>query len=126
MTVAVLSSLLLVSFASVNADAASIRLRCDARSGNSKIDADGRDVRPGTYTAAVMSGGNSATATQASIGDSVEFDFSSKANDIAVGATPILRTFIQGNPKSVTATITGPAPSGAGIASPQTVTCRTR
>jgi hypothetical protein len=94
----------------VAADAAELRLRCEKRSGRSKISVDGRDVPPGDYMVTVTSGANTATDanTNPAGGDEVEFDFDSNVELAPVGETPDVRIaadFIQG---SVCATITGP------------------
>ncbi len=74
-----------------------LRLRCEARSGRSKISVDGNNLTPGTYRASVRSGGNIAMSNaRTAIGDEVEFDFDSDPNDIAGGASRIAPDFIQG------------------------------
>ena len=80
---------------------ASIRLRCELRSGRSRISADGRDLRPanGVYSARVTAAGGSAAsgAQQAVLGEA-EFDFDSDRGDIAAGATAIAPDFIATRP----------------------------
>jgi len=76
---------------------AGIRVKCESRDARSRVSIDGRDLLPGTYTARLTSGSNEAVApAQDSIGDEVQFDFDSNANDVADGATPIAANFIQG------------------------------
>ena len=78
-----------------SASGASIRLRCEVRPGRSKISADGRNLRSGTYSARVQAAGGSATAgARQAIGGEVEFDFDSDRGDIAAGATAIAADFI--------------------------------
>jgi hypothetical protein len=79
--------------------AAGVRVRCEVRTGSagSRFSVDGRDLAPGTCLARVTSGANQRFwGQQATVGDQVEFDFDSSANDIAAGATPIPTNFIQG------------------------------
>jgi hypothetical protein len=85
------------------ADAAEIRVRCEKRSGRSKIDVDGRKVPRGTYTCVVTSGSNGAEDTKAAVRGEVEFDFDSNTNE--VGDVVIAPDFIQNG--SVCAEITG-------------------
>lgn len=83
------------------ASGASVRLRCELRSGRSRISADGRDLRPanGVYSARVAAAGGSATSgtQQAALGEA-EFDFDSDRGDIAAGATAIAPDFIAARP----------------------------
>ena len=83
------------------ASGANVRLRCELRSGRSRISADGRDLRPanGVYSARVTAAGGSATsgAQQAVLGEA-EFDFDSDRGDIAAGATAIAPDFIAARP----------------------------
>jgi hypothetical protein len=73
-----------------------IRVRCEVRSGRSKISVDGNNLQAGTYAARVTSGTNHATApAKATLSDEVEFDFDSNRNDVAEGATAISLNFIQ-------------------------------
>jgi hypothetical protein len=88
-----------------DADAASVRVRCEKRidPGRSKISVDGNDLEPGTYTARVRSRANEAVSEpQPTIGDEVEFDFDSNTNE---DATPIAPKFIAGRPGRVTGEI---------------------
>ena len=81
-----------------DADAASVRVRCEKRIESpqrSKISVDGRNLVAGTYTAKVTSGANTAVSDpKPAVGDEVEFDFDSRRGDIRRGATPIARDFI--------------------------------
>ncbi len=106
----------------LQAEAATIRVRCEKRVDRSRISVDGNDLVPGNYSATVMSGLNEATAApQATVGaglDEVAFGFDSNAADIALGATEIPVNFIQG---SVTGKILDA--SNATVIS-DTVTCK--
>ena len=74
----------------------SITVSCEKRPGRSKISVDGRNLPSGSYRARVTSGGNTKTSVaRRTVGDEVEFDFDSNANDIAAGATAIGANFIQ-------------------------------
>jgi hypothetical protein len=91
------AAMLVFSVAAADADAASIRVKCEKRANRSSVSVDGRNLVPGNYSAKIMSGDNTAEAPLApSVGDEAEFDFDSARNDIAAGDTPISRTFIQG------------------------------
>src|SRR5215475_5218527 len=85
----------------VTADAASVRVRCETRGDRSKISVDGNDLAPGSYTATLKSPASAASGVTApaktAVGDEVEFDFDSNANDVAAGATQISQSFIQGH-----------------------------
>ena len=72
------------------------RLRCEVRSGRSKISLDGNNLSPrnGTFTARVEAAGGTATASATAVGDEVEFDFDSERDDVAQGATMIAPNFI--------------------------------
>ena len=77
--------------------AGTLRLRCERRSGRSKISVDGNNLSPrnGTFRARVAaSGGTVTSASKRAVGDEAEFDFDSNRNDIAAGATRISATFI--------------------------------
>ena len=79
------------------------RVRCELRTGRSRISVDGNNLAPGSYRARVTSGGASVDApAQAAVGDEVEFDFDSDGGDIAAGATAIPADFIQGTPPQAT------------------------
>jgi hypothetical protein len=74
-----------------------LRLRCERRSGRSKISVDGNNLAPrnGTFKARVSAaGGTVASTSKRAVGDEAEFDFDSNRNDIAAGATRISATFI--------------------------------
>ena len=56
----------------------SLRVRCKIRSNRSKVSVDATGIASGTYKATVASGGVEVTSgTANSVGDEVEFDFSS-------------------------------------------------
>ena len=76
-----------------------IRVRCERRgTRRSKASVDGNNLASGSYRARLTSGANTATSpARNTVGDEVEFDFDSNRNDIAEGATPIARNFIQGD-----------------------------
>lgn len=102
-----------------DADAASIRVKCEKKSNRSKVSVDGSDLVPGDYVARIVSGSNTKkSASKPAIGDEVEFDFDSDPGDITAGATPITRTFIQGS-------VTGQLINARGFTVAQTTsTCR--
>lgn len=83
-----------------------VRVRCEVRTGRSRISVDGNNLPAGSYRARASSGSNVAEApATATIGDEVEFDFDSDPGDIAEGATPIAADFIQGTPPQATGAI---------------------
>jgi hypothetical protein len=87
---------LLASLGATEASAATVRVKCEKRENRSSISVDGRDLIPGNYLAVVLSGDNEkASPLQPSVGDEIEFDFASNRGDIAAGAIPIGRSFIQ-------------------------------
>jgi hypothetical protein len=101
-------------------DAIRVRCRLEGTS-RSKISVDGRNLAAGNYRARVTSGTNTAlSGAMRTVGDEVEFDFDSNANDIAEGATPIAASFIQGG------TVTGEVLLGSAIVTTATATCRVR
>jgi hypothetical protein len=116
-----------IALAAVDASAATVRVQCEQRGvQRSKISVDGKNLAAlpagQMYSAQVVSGSNMATApAQAQIGDEVEFDFDSNANDVAAGATLISPNFISGG--NVTGKIL--APDGSTVIS-DTVACRVR
>lgn len=88
------------------ATAATVKVKCELRSGRSKISVDGSNLAVSSYQARAISGANTSTApAHPTVGDEVEFDFDSAAGDIAAGATPIAGAFIQGTPARVTGAI---------------------
>ena len=83
-----------------------VTVRCERRSGRSKVSVDGSNLAPGSYLARVTSGADTVAASaQPTVGDQVEFDFDSDSRDIAAGATPIAADFIQGTPPQVSGAI---------------------
>lgn len=107
------------------AHAQTVRVKCEIRDDRSKVSVDGRDLSPrnGDFMALVASGDNFAmSGIQTAIGDEVEFDFDSEADDVAEGATEIAPDFIEGN--QVTARLLR-APSGPTVISAR-VRCRDR
>ncbi len=81
----------------VNAQAASIRLRCERRSNRSRISVDGSGLTPraGSFRARVTAAGGTVTsASKRAVAGEDEFDFDSNRNDIQAGATRIAATFI--------------------------------
>jgi hypothetical protein len=77
--------------------AGALRVRCERRSGRSKISVDGNNLSPrsGTFSARVQAAGGMVTsAARQAVGDEAEFDFDSNRNDIAAGATQISAAFI--------------------------------
>jgi hypothetical protein len=94
-TWAAAAALAAFSFTAISANAADVEVRCEKRSARSKASVDGSNLRSGQYRAVLKSG----TKTRRSpfdqtIGDEVQFDFDSNANDIAEGATAIPADFI--------------------------------
>jgi hypothetical protein len=81
-----------------DADAATIRVRCEKRAHRSKVSVDGKDLAAGSYRAKISSGSKSKSSPrQDTVGDEVEFDFDSDPGDIAAGATAISPNFIKNN-----------------------------
>jgi hypothetical protein len=75
--------------------AADVKISCEKRSARSKVSVDGNNLPAGPYFAVVTSGANQAqSGVAAVVGDEVEFDFDSNANDIAQGAVPIAVNFV--------------------------------
>jgi hypothetical protein len=104
-----------------DAEAASVRVRCEKRATRSKISVDGNNLVPGTYTARVTSGGAQKVSDAApTVGDEVEFDFDSNRADIADGATPIPKNFIKGSVRGEL------LDAGGDVVASQTVSCRVR
>jgi hypothetical protein len=103
------------------ADAASVRVRCEKRAARSKISVDGNNLETGTYKARVISGGiRKVSAPARTVGDEVEFDFDSNRADIAEGATAIPRNFIDGSVRAQLLDASGD------VVASQTVACRVR
>ena len=93
---ALLSGVGLLLATVTEADAATVRVRCEKRANRSVISVDGNDLVPGSYRCKVISGSNKArTALQDTLGDELECDFSSRARDNLAGATAISPGFIQ-------------------------------
>jgi peptidyl-tRNA hydrolase len=85
----------LVAVAALAAQAADVRVTCEKRTSRSKASVDGSDLAAGQYRAVLKSGTNTArSGYQAAVGDEVQFDFDSRAGDIAEGATAIPSDFI--------------------------------
>ena len=85
----------LLAALSVDASAA-IRVKCETRSDRSRASVDGSNLRSGLYSSMITSGPNTAQSPQEqTVGDEVEFDFDSRAADIAEGAVAISGSFIQ-------------------------------
>lgn len=84
-----------LSFAAFSAGAADVDVRCEKRNSRSKASVDGSNLRSGQYRAVLKSGTKTARSSyDQTIGDEVEFDFDSNANDIAEGASAIPAGFI--------------------------------
>ena len=81
-----------------DADAATIRVRCEKRADRSKVSVDGNEFASGRYKAKISSGPNRRSSPFArTVGDEVEFDFDSEPDNIADGATEIKPNFIRKN-----------------------------
>jgi hypothetical protein len=103
--VAVLSTVAIFGLVSLDASAASIRVRCEKSATRSKVSVDGANLLPGNYRARIISGSNARNSPLApTVGDEVGFDFDSAPGQ--VGATPIGPNFIQN--LTVTAKIINP------------------
>jgi len=79
----------------LSALAATLRVRCERRSGRSKISVDANNVSPrgGRFRARVRAAGGTVTSPlKRAVGDEVEFDFDSNTE---AGATRIPANFIQ-------------------------------
>lgn len=117
---AVLAALSTFAFA---AQAADVQVSCEKRSNRSKISIDGSNLASGSYRAVAKSGTRTATTNfDTAVGDEVEFDFDSRAEDIAEGATAITADFI------VDGRVKGYLVNSAGtrVTSVVTATCRVR
>ncbi len=120
-SIALLSAVALLALV-FEADAASVRVRCESRADRSKISVDGSELVDGVYSAHVISGSNEADSAdvQMPVGGQVEFDFDSDPGDIAAGATAIAVDFIQGN-------VTGQILDDTGfVVTEATAVCRVR
>ncbi|HNP52267.1 MAG TPA: hypothetical protein PKJ85_10800 [Nitrosomonas nitrosa] len=77
-------------------DTSNILVSCEKRSNRSKISVDGKNLVVGNYSSTVTSGDESVSSpVKSSVGDEIEFDYDSAADDIAEGATVISADFIQ-------------------------------
>lgn len=86
-----------MSLPAMDANAASILVKCEKNSNRSKVSVDGNNLAAGNYIAKIMSGDNTKRSRpKSAAGDEIEFDFDSDQGDIAEGATRISRNFIQG------------------------------
>lgn len=131
--IAIFSAVAVIALAMADANAASIRVRCDSRGGNSVVSVDGFDLTAGRYRAVAISGGSTKVSRDTkpviAPNDQAEFDFSSKLVDQAAGATVIPATFIKNNQilgkiQKRTVTSTGAVVFPTVIS--DTVVCRTR
>jgi hypothetical protein len=84
-----------------DAGAESARVRCRVKTARTQVSVDGRGLAAGTYTATVDSSTDAggAVTSRAAIqvvapANEAEFDFDSKAKDIAAGATALPRSFV--------------------------------
>ena len=78
------------------AGAAKILVSCEQRTNRSKVSVDGKNLVSGDYSSTITSGAGSATSLiKTTVGDEVEFDFDSSADDVAKGAKEISADFIQ-------------------------------
>ena len=111
-----------LTMVAVDASAASIRVTCESRPTRAKVSVDAKGLAAGTYTTAIVSGGNSATSSvEAAVGGEIETDYDSNAADIRAGATAIVPTFITG------ANLTGKVLDASGnTVLSDTVACRIR
>ncbi len=76
--------------------AAKILVSCEKRTNRSKVSADGKNLASGDYSSTIRSEAGSATSLiKTTVGDEVEFDFDSSADDVAKGAKEISSGFIQ-------------------------------
>ncbi len=114
---------LIIPSMTVDAEAASIRVKCEKRGDRSRVSVDAKDLAPGEYSAEILSGANEVvsdgTQTVAPGADQVEFDFDSNPKDVAAGATEISSDFIQGQ-------VIGKVIDADGFSESETVNCRVR
>ena len=99
--VAASAAALLTIVAADGADAQSARVRCRVRLARTQIAVDGRDLAPGSYTAAVDSSTDAAGSVPSKAAvevvapaDEAEFDFDSNRLNVAAGATRLPRNFV--------------------------------
>ena len=99
--VLVVGSIAALTSVAVDAGAESARVRCRVKAARTQISVDGRGLAAGKYTATVNSstdaGGVVTSATAIKVvppANEAEFDFDSKAADIAAGATALPRNFV--------------------------------
>lgn len=104
-TVSVVCTAIVLSFTTLQASAAEeLRVKCEKRgTTRSKASVDGKNLAAGSYYAVLeaLSAQQAVTGTVQStpastVGDEIEFDFDSNANDIAEGATALQPGFITG------------------------------
>ncbi|MEK8030717.1 hypothetical protein AACH06_07755 [Ideonella sp. DXS29W] len=121
-SLALIAAFSALSVVSVDAAAATIRVKCETRAGRSSGSVDGQNLASGNYSAVFSSGSNTAQSpVEHTVGDEVEFDFDSNKRDIKQGATPIAKDFIVGG------TATGSLlDAGGKVVATKTVTCRAR
>jgi hypothetical protein len=94
-TLVAAAALASLSLAAFGASAADVEVSCEKRNSRSKASVDGFNLRSGQYRAVLKSGTKTARSPyDQTIGDEVQFDFDSNANDIADGATAIPANFI--------------------------------
>ncbi|MBT9595199.1 MAG: hypothetical protein IV094_04295 [Vitreoscilla sp.] len=119
-TLALLGTLVALSAATLDASAATIRVKCETRTGRSSASIDGAALAAGTYSAVLTSGTHTARSLVAnSVAGEVGFDFDSNPKDIRQGATPIATNFIVGG------RATGKLLNSRGtVVAQQTVACR--
>lgn len=96
-SIAILSSLGLLASSLPSYAGEALRVRCEQRADRSVVSVDAKDLPDGSYSAEIVSGMNSRIApAQDAVAGEVEFDFSSKPEDITAGAASIARNFVQG------------------------------
>ena len=82
-TLALLGTLVALSTAALDASAATIRVKCETRTGRSSASIDGAALAAGTYSAVLTSGTHTARSLVAnSVAGEVGFDFDSNPKDI--------------------------------------------
>jgi hypothetical protein len=94
------AALAALCFASVAAQAQSVRVRCDSFPDRSKASVDGRNLVPGHQYSAVLTSGDTHSAQSpldTAVDDELEFDFDSDRANVRAGATKIGRHFIVDN-----------------------------